>query len=178
MVAVTALVAGCSKSGEEIPAAGPSTKVSTGTKAVDTAKVRADMVAAVSASKGGPPVALKFALHERPMVGEPIDVEVALIPTSPLVRLFGRFHASTGLTLVKGGETPQYENPVAGEPLQHVVTVMANNDGIFYITAAVVADAENSSLTRTFSIPVIAGEGVTETAPKPTAQAVETPVAR
>jgi len=177
LAAVAALVAGCDKSDGEIAGA-PTTKASTGTKAVDASKVRADMVTAVSASKLGPPVALKFALHQRPMVGEPVDVEVAVIPTSPLVRLFVRFQPSTGLTLVKGGETPQYENPVAGEPLQHVVTVMANNDGIFYITAAVVADAENSSLTRTFSIPVIAGEGVTEPAPKPTAQAVETPVAR
>jgi hypothetical protein len=176
--AVAALVAGCDKSDSETAGGGPTTKASTGTKAVDASKVRSDMVTAVSASKLGPPVALKFALHQRPMVGEPVDVEVAVIPTSPLVRLFVRFQPSTGLTLVKGGETPQYENPVAGEPLQHVVTVMANNDGIFYITAAVVADAENSSLTRTFSIPVIAGEGVTETAPTPTAQAVETPGAR
>jgi hypothetical protein len=177
-IAVTALVAGCTKSDEEAAGAGSSTKAGTGSKAIDASKVRSDMVAAVSASKVGPPVVLKFALHQRPMVGEPVDVEIALIPTSPLVRLFGRFQASTGLTLVKGGETPQYENPVAGEPLEHVVTVMASNDGIFYITAAVVADADNSSLTRTFSIPVIAGEGVTDPAPKPTAQAADTPVAR
>lgn len=177
IAAVAALVAGCTKA-DEVTSPGPTTKSSTGTKAVDASKVRADMVSAVSASKGGPPVALKFALHQRPMVGEPVDVEVAVIPTTQLERLFVSFHASTGLTLVKGGESPKYENPVAGEPLQHVVTVMANNDGIFYITAAVVADAENSSLTRTFSIPVIAGEGVSEPAPRPTAQAVDVPVAR
>ena len=134
------------------------------------ADVRSDMVSAVSASKPGPPVTLKFALNERPMVGEPIDVEVALIPTSDLTRLFAKFQPSTGLTLLKGAESPQFEHPKTGKPIHHTVTVMTNADGIYYITAAVVADAEDTSLTRTFSIPVIAGNGVSAPA-KPTAKA-------
>lgn len=138
--------------------------------AVDASKVHPDMVSAVSAGAAGPPVALKFALNQRPMVGEPIEVEVALIPVSELTRLFVRFQPSAGLTLVKGAESPQFERPKTGEPIHHTVTVMANVDGIYYITAAVVADAEDSSLTRTFSIPVIAGNGVTAPV-KPTAKA-------
>ncbi len=177
LAAVAALMAGCDKSDDD-SAKGPAAKTHGGKKAVDASQVRADMVAAVSASKAGPPVTLKFALHQRPMVGEPVDIEVALIPVTELERLFVRFQASTGLTLVKGGESPQYEKPVTGQPLEHVVTVMASNDGIFYVTAAVVADAEDSSLTRTFSIPVIAGEGVARQAPKPTAKAVDSPIVR
>jgi hypothetical protein len=149
---------------------GKGAKTQAAKKGVDTSNVRADMVAAVSASTSGPPVALKFALSQRPMVGEPIDVEVALIPVSDLTRLFVRFQPSMGLTLVKGAESPQFERPKTGEPIHHTVTVMANEDGIYYITAAVVADAEDSSLTRTFSIPVIAGNGITAPA-KPTAKA-------
>jgi hypothetical protein len=138
-------------------------------QAVDASKVRPDMVAAVSASTAGPPVALKFALNQRPMVGEPIDIDVALIPISDLTRLFVKFQPSTGLTLVKGAESPQFDSPRTGEPIHHTVTVMASVDGIYYITAAVVADAAESSLTRTFSIPVIAGNGVAAPA-KPTAR--------
>jgi len=175
IAAMAGLVAGCDSAQDTATAA---VSAATGKKAVNSPQVRSDMVAAVSASAVGPPVTLRFALLQRPMVGEPVDVEVALIPVTPLKRLFVRFQASAGLTLVKGGESPQYENPVAGEPIEHIVTVMANNDGIFYITAAVVADAEDSSLTRTFSIPVIAGDGVTAPAPKPTALAVGLPAAR
>jgi hypothetical protein len=171
---VATLVAGCdAKSGD---AAAPDGTAAANKKVV--VDVRSDMVAAVSASTAGPPVALKFALQQRPMVGEPVDVEVAVIPVSDLQRLYVRFQASAGLTLVKGGETPEYEKPRTGQPIEHILTVMANNDGIFYITAAVVADAEDSSLTRTFSIPVIAGDGVTVPARKPTAQAVDAPIAR
>jgi hypothetical protein len=166
---------GCGSADEgATTAGGKSAKAQAAKPVVDASKVRADMVSAVSASKAGPPVTLKFALNQRPMVGEPIDVEVALIPISDLIRLFVRFQPSTGLTLVKGAESPQFERPKTGEPIHHTVTVMANVDGIYYITAAVVADAEDSSLTRTFSIPVIAGNGVAAPA-KPTAQADAAP---
>ncbi len=173
-VVVVALLSGCDKAEE----AAPTEKAGSASKKADASAIRSDMVSAVSGGKAGPPVTLKFALNQRPLVGEPVDVEVALIPVSPLERLFARFQPSTGLTLVKGGESPQYENPPTGQPIAHVVTVMANNDGIFYITAAVVADAQDSSLTRTFSIPVIAGNGISPPAPKPTAQAVDAPAAR
>lgn len=166
-------VIGCGSADEGAGAAGA--KVQAGQKGgVDASKVRGDMVSAVSASKVGPPVTLKFALNQRPMVGEPIDVEIALIPVSDLTRLFVRFQPSTGLTLVKGAESPQFDRPKTGEPIHHTVTVMATVDGIYYITAAVVADAEDSSLTRTFSIPVIAGNGITAPA-KPTVKADAAP---
>jgi hypothetical protein len=167
-------VVGCGSADEESAKAGTA-KSQAGKTPADGSTVRPDMVAAVSASKVGPPVSLKFALNQRPGVGEPIDVEVALIPVSDLTRLFAKFQPSTGLTLVKGGESPQYDRPKTGEALHHTVTVMASVDGIYYITAAVVADAEESSLTRTFSIPVIAGKGVTAPARKPTAKADAAP---
>jgi hypothetical protein len=173
---VVALLSGCNKAEEAAVAS--TAKADSGSKNVNARAIRSDMVSAVSGGKAGPPVTLKFALNQRPLVGEPIDVEVALIPVSPLDRLFVRFQPSSGLTLVKGGESPEYENPPTGQPIAHVVTVMANNDGIFYITAAVVADAPDLSLTRTFSIPVIAGNGISAPAPKPTAQAADAPAAR
>jgi hypothetical protein len=166
---------GCGSADDGTTADGKGGKTQAAKKAVvDASKLRPDMVSAVSASKAGPPVTLKFALNQRPMVGQPIEVEIALIPISDLTRLFARFQPSTGLTLVKGAESPQFERPKTGEPIHHTVTVMANVDGIYYITAAVVADAEDSSLTRTFSIPVIAGNGITAPA-KPTAKADAAP---
>jgi hypothetical protein len=168
-ISLAAGVVGCGSADEGADAKGAKSQAAK-KAGVDATKVRADMVSAVSASKAGPPVTLKFALNERPGVGEPIDVEVALIPISDLTRLFVKFQPSTGLTLVKGAESPQFERPKTGEPIHHTVTVQASVDGIYYITAAVVADAEDSSLTRTFSIPVIAGNGVTPPG-KPTAKA-------
>lgn len=118
------------------------------------------MVAAVSTGKEAGLVSMRFALAKRPKVGEPVDVEISLVPSTPLERLFARFQAAEGLQIVSGGQTEQLENAPAGVPIGHKVTVQANADGIFYITAVVLADSAKESVSRTFSIPLIAGEGI------------------
>src|SRR6185503_12040120 len=44
----------------------------------------ADMVAAVSSTRGGSPVEMRFELAGRPEVGQVTDIEVAVIPHAPL----------------------------------------------------------------------------------------------
>src|SRR5262245_65378199 len=71
----------------------------------------ADMVAAVSASKTPGDVDVKFALSDRPAVGKPVDIHLALTPIIELERLYARFQPSEGIDLVKGGETDHIERP-------------------------------------------------------------------
>jgi hypothetical protein len=118
------------------------------------------MVAAVSTSRVAGPVDVRFAIAQRPTVGQPLDVELALTPAKDLDLLFARFQAAEGLELVKGMETEHLEHPRPGEPVSHIVTVLPKADGIFYVTATVLADTDTESLTRTFSIPIIAGSGL------------------
>jgi hypothetical protein len=134
------------------------------------------MVSAVSANPGSTGlVKLAFSLAKRPQVGEPVDIELALTPTVELQRLFARIQVAEGLQLVSGGETDQIENASAGVAVGHKVTVVPKADGIFYITAAVVADSEKESVTRTFTIPLIAGQGLSELPPAPPAANVSEP---
>ena len=128
-----------------------------------------DMVAAVSASREAGIVDLKFTLLKRPTVGEPFEIEFAITPAADLELLFARFQASDGLQIISGGETERMEHPPRGEPVGHRVTVMPKADGIFAITAVVLADSDTESVARSFSIPVIAGQGLEAlpTAPAP-----------
>jgi hypothetical protein len=129
-----------------------------------------DMVAAVSASKAGPPVELKFDLRQRPEVGQPVDVDIAMVPVSAAIdHLYARFQTGDGLNLVEGGELATVEKPAQGVPIRHVVRITPRRDGIFTLSATVGVDSTNDSVSRTFSIPVIAGEGLqglAELAPK------------
>jgi hypothetical protein len=126
-----------------------------------------DMVAAVSASKAGPPVEVKFDLRQRPEVGQPLDVDIALVPVSAAIEhLYARFQTGDGLTLVEGGEVATVEKPAQGVPIRHTVRIIPKRDGIFTLSATVGVDSENDSVSRTFSIPVIAGEGLPELAAK------------
>jgi hypothetical protein len=125
-----------------------------------------DMVSAFSATHGAPGlVDMKFKITKRPAVGEPVEIALELIPTVELESLFARFQAADGLQIVSGAETTHFEHPPIGVPVNHKITVTAKADGIFYVSAAVLADSESESVARNFSFPLIVGQGLTEAAP-------------
>jgi hypothetical protein len=159
-------LAGCGSSSTQASAGASAKK-----KATHLAQARdpadrppTDMVSAVGAGKSGPPVGLKFELRGLPQVGQPLDVDIAILPDAPTInRIFGKFQAGEGLELVEGGEIPQVEKPAPGSVIRHVVRVLPAKDGIFTLNATVSVDLSDDSLTRVFSIPVMVGD--------PTAQA-------
>jgi hypothetical protein len=161
---VVCLVGLSACSSSEDPAAADVTKI-TVKKLKPTAppgeRPAKDMVAAVSATKSGP-VDLKFDLRDRPEVGQPVDVDLALIPGPNLDRVTVKFQAEDGLELVAGAELTPLEKPAEGGVVRHTVRVIPHKDGIFSLTATVSTEAANQSGTRTFSIPIIAGQGFTE----------------
>jgi len=123
----------------------------------------ADMVAGVTPGKGGPPVGLKFELRDLPQVGRPLDVDIAVVPDAPQIdRIYAKFQGSPGLDLVEGAELASVAKPAAGTVIRHVVRVLPKEDGIFTVSATVSVDLANDSITRSYSIPVIVGDGLPE----------------
>jgi len=119
-----------------------------------------DMVAAVSPSKAGPPVTLKFELRQSPQVGQPVDIDIAILPEgSPIDRVYGKFQTGEDLGLIAGGELEAVEKPAPGTIIRHVLQVLPKQDGIFTVSATVAVDIADSSITRTFSIPMVVGAG-------------------
>jgi hypothetical protein len=122
-----------------------------------------DMVAAVSVGKGGPPVGLKFELRSTPQAGQSLYVDIVVLPDAPLIdRIDGRFDGGENLTLLEGGDLTEVDKPVQGSVIRHVVRLLPKQDGIFTMAAAVTVTLANDSITRTFTIPVIVGEGLPE----------------
>jgi hypothetical protein len=123
----------------------------------------ADMVAAVSAGKGGPPVELKFELRASPQAGQALTVDFAIVPDAQAIeRVNAKFEGSDGLELVDGGEMAAVDKPAQGSVIRHVIQLLPKQDGIYTVTAAVSVDLASDSITRTFTIPVIVGEGLPE----------------
>jgi hypothetical protein len=152
----------CGSDGDEPSAREKHAAAQAAKKGVHVPKVNedVDMVAAPSSSKTPGAVALKFVVTKKPVVGTPVDIRLALIPTPDLLRIAASFQASEGLELRSGAKTPTFEKPEAGTSINHTLTVVPNNNGIFYITAIILSDSETSSVARTFTIPIIAGEGL------------------
>jgi hypothetical protein len=170
---VLAVAAGLTACGSSEPDPAASTPTSAKPNDARPATSR-DMVAAVSASKTPGAVDVKFALSSRPAVGKPVDIRLALTPTVELERLYARFQPSDGLELVKGGETGQIEHPARGTDVAHVLTVTPRTDGIYNVTVTVVSDSATESLSRIYSIPIIAGAGLPELPPPAAQQATST----
>jgi len=123
----------------------------------------AEMVAAVSSSSAGPPIEMRFSLPTRPEVGQPLDIDVAVIPRAPVPDSVSvSFQVVDGLEIIDGSELQRVEKLVDGSPIRHVVRVVPKRDGIFALTAVASFAVANQDVSRTFSIPVIAGEGMPE----------------
>jgi hypothetical protein len=119
----------------------------------------ANMVSAVASGKPSRDIELKFDLRERPVVGEPVDIDLAIITAQDLDRVYANFQAGEGLELTKGAKTPEIAHPAAGVPIAHTLTVVPQHEGVFYVSAVVLADSPAQSVTRSFSIPLIAAAG-------------------
>ena len=90
-------------------------------------------------------------------------MNVAIVPGAPAPdSLSVSFQVADGLELVNGAELLTTDKPVEGAPLRHVIRILPKRDGIFALSAVVSAGPANQSPSRTFSIPVIAGEGLHE----------------
>ncbi|MBV8143566.1 MAG: hypothetical protein JO184_01070 [Gammaproteobacteria bacterium] len=158
-LAAAALLSGCgSHSPEAGPAAGAASKA-VARKAVNPAdELSPYMVSAVAANKPSTvPVQLKFELRDRPGVGQPLVVDLAIVPMSASVdRVSGKVEGEDGLELTDGGVIAATERPPEGVPIRHSVKVVPGREGIFTVRASVSVDAAGSSSTETYSIPVIA----------------------
>jgi hypothetical protein len=172
LVVMLAALSSCSKAQHAVPSGGHAARPAVNKGSGGTAFDLADMVSAVSLGNASPDIDLKFSLRERPAVGEPVDVDVALIPGHELDQVYATFSATDGLEIRKGGTMPKVEHPEAGAPIPHMVTIVPQRDGIFYISATVLADSATNSVTHSFSIPVIAGAGITAAGAAASAPAV------
>ena len=172
-LAVTALaltLAACGSGAASNPQTAPPVKkapAKTEKTSAPSERPTTDMVAAVSAAKGGPPVELKFDLPSRPQIDQPADVNVALLPVGQNVeRIQAKFQASDGLQLLSGDQLSPVEKPADGAAIRHTVRIVPTRDGIFTLEAAVTVETGKESLVRIFAIPVIAGVGFPDPTPK------------
>ena len=170
-----ALLLGACGSGDN-PSAATSSYNAKARKAQQAAKPKpgtedlADMVAAVTAAKSGPPVEVKFALGQKPEVGQPLEVNVAVVPGAPApLAIAVAFQSGEGLEIVSGGDSLTVDKPADGTPIRRTVKVLPQQDGIFSVSTVVTLTEPHETPVRTFEIPIIAGRGLPETAAKPEA---------
>jgi hypothetical protein len=167
-LAAAALFTGC---GSHSPAGGPAGQAPAKTLArkpvspID--ELSRNMVSAVASTKPSTlPVQVKFEMHDRPDVGQPVEVDLAIVPMSASVdRLSGKVEGEDGLELIEGADIAATDRPAEGTPIRHSVKVLPKREGLFTVRAVVTVDASGVSSTDSYSIPLIARPAPAAAAP-------------
>jgi hypothetical protein len=155
---IAALLAGCSRTSNEVRVAGGAGDVGRGqANSVSQPSTDADMVAAVSSVPSTTPISLRYRLADAPQVGQPVTVELVLITDSgvQVTRLHLAFRADEGLEL-RGSPTVDVEEAEANGTLRRQLVVVPRRDGVLQLHATAVVDTSKDSVARVYSIPLIA----------------------
>jgi hypothetical protein len=167
-LAAAAVLAACGTHSDGTPAGRSPVKTIT-RKAVNPADDTSHMVSAVAANKPSTlPVQLKFDLHDRPDIGQPLEVDLAIVPMSASVdRVAGSIEGEDGLELLDGGQIAPTDHPPEGVPIRHSVKVLPKREGMFTLHAVLTVDAAGQASTGSYSVPVIAATKAPDASDKP-----------
>lgn len=161
-------IAGCGSATEPAPAqtkaAAPVRKVASPADSLSPY-----LVTAVTTTKSGASLLqVKFELGARPVVGDPVDVDLVIVPQADHIEeISGTVQAEEGLQVLSGATIPEADKPPFGTPIHHNLKVRATRDGIFSLNAALTVQADGQTLAPVYSLPLIAGNGLAETPANP-----------
>jgi hypothetical protein len=179
-LAAAALLGGCG-SHSSGPAGGTPAKAAAAKSVRPVDELSRNMVSAVASNKPSTlPLQVKFELRDRPDVGQPMELDLAIVPMSASVdRVSGKVEAEDGIELLEGSDIVAVERPVEGVPIHHHLRVVPKREGIYTVRALLTVDASGVPSSDAYSMPVIvaaasAGSSGTPGMPGPAASAPAT----
>jgi hypothetical protein len=125
-------------------------------KGPTAAELTSGMVEAVSQGKSQLEVQLKFDLRQKPTVGQPLDVDIAVMPQIDAGAAQVQISGGEGLTVAPGAEQIELPNVQANEVYRQSFKVTPTAEGVLLLGLTVSLKHDEMTESRVFSIPVIA----------------------
>jgi hypothetical protein len=159
LCAAVVVLSACNKDSGSKPAAAPQVKPNAQVpqkRGPTVAEQTVGMVEAAVQGKSQAPVTLKFDLAQRPKVGQPLEISLAMIP---------QVDASPATIQVSGGDdvsvaasAKQFDIAAAeaGEVYRQTVSVTPATEGVLLVWVSVSLKHDEVTDVKTFSIPLIA----------------------
>ncbi|HEX7114466.1 MAG TPA: hypothetical protein VF193_05005 [Steroidobacter sp.] len=113
--------------------------------------------AVIASGKPGAAVDIRYDFKAKPAIGTPVELEIAFVPSAPAETLEATLRGMEGLSLT-GPLTATFNNVQRGEAYMHTITVLPQTSGVFYVSASVSMKTGDTSMGRTFAIPLVVGE--------------------
>jgi hypothetical protein len=119
-------------------------------------ELTAGMVEAVTVGKSSVPVYVKFDIPERPVVGHPIEVIVAVMPQISAEHAVLSVSASDELSIAQATVAPIDMPSVEPDQVyRHNIKITPSAEGVQVLGLNVALKHDETTETRVFSIPVI-----------------------
>jgi hypothetical protein len=158
MLCAVAAVSGCHRDSESPPPPKPAPRVSVAVpvkKGPTAAEQTAGMVQAAASGKSQLPVELKFDLQQRPTLGQPLDVDLAILPQIDAGGAAIQVTGGDGLTVAQGANQIDLPAVEAGAVYRHSVKVTPATDGVLVLGLTVLLKHDDLTESRAFSVPLI-----------------------
>jgi hypothetical protein len=118
-------------------------------------ELTAGMVEAANQGISQLPVKLKFDLRERPAIGQPLDIDVAVLPQIDAISGHVVVAGGDGLTVAPGANQLELPAIEAGQVYRQGIKVTPTVDGVLLLSLTVSLKHDDQTDSRTFSIPLI-----------------------
>jgi len=157
--AVTALAACHGDSGAAPPPAPapatPQVSIPAPKKGPSVSEQTLGMVDAASVGKSELPVSLKFDLKQRPVLGQPLAIDIAVVPQIDANAANVEMTGIDGLTVLPGAKAFAAGPVEAGEVYRHSIEVTPAAEGLLLLGLTVSLKHDEMTDSRVFSIPLI-----------------------
>jgi hypothetical protein len=156
-----AAVGACHRDSDAPPAPAPAPRATVpavANKGPGAEQLTAGMVEAASQGKSQLPVKLKFELQTRPTLGQPLDIDIAVLPQIDGSPAGIQVAGGEGLTVVPGANQVDLPAVEAGHVYRQSVKVTPTADGVLVLNLTVSLKHDDMTESRAFSIPLIVGQ--------------------
>jgi hypothetical protein len=158
MFCTVAAVSACHKDAGAPPPPTPVPHVSAPVvvkKGPSAAELTAGMVEAAAQGKSQLPVQLKFDLKQRPILGQALDIDIAILPQIDASPANVQVSGGDGLTVAPGAGQIDWPAIEAGQVYRQSVKVTPSVDGLLLLSLTVSLKHDETTESRAFSIPLI-----------------------
>lgn len=161
-VVLVLLLSACAPSADEVRArhaAGSDTAVAAAaapSAARGAGAHDSELVAAVALGKTKLPVDVRFRLAERPVIGQPVTIELVVTPAQ-LAQIRGmQFHLQPDAGLLLQGDADLSLTALTpGMPVRREIVVVPQASGVIGIELVGTIDTHSESLSQTYAIPLV-----------------------
>jgi hypothetical protein len=161
LLCAAAIVAACNKDSSSAPAPHAVSQIkpraaTAPQPGATAAQQTAGMVQAASEGKSQVPVELKYDITQRPKVGQPLDINLALIAQIPATPATIQVTGADDVSVAPGANQFDIPSEEAGEVYRETVKVTPNAEGVVLLGVTVLLKHDEIVDQRVFSIPIIA----------------------